>query len=545
MTFAHEPYSPLALVFLIWAYAEIHYRFRFIPSRYYLPLPEIVADLPWRIEPGQDVPILLLIKDAHRFPIVLEHIRIEIRGGEGPERCQTFTFNARIDSHWWHRVVSLPRHAEDAGLRQINVHIYLKQGDTDYHFINDNYRILPRKPFDVFFATELLPRLPDFYAGDLHTHSRYTEDQVEFGAPPRAMVPLAQAAGFHFLAITDHSYDLDDDPQNYLRNDPDRRKWQAFLQEVASLHSPSFVVLPGEEVSCGNANRRNVHLLILNHERFVPGAGDSAEKWLRTDPDLSIETILKQAEPQALYFAAHPGAVPPFLERQLLGRGAWDAIDVRHSGLHGLQIWNGEKEDVQRAERLWVETLLQGRRLRIIAGSDAHGNFGRYRQIQMPHWKMRQEPRFHVFGLHRTLAWLPEGLSRETVLQALAEGHTSLSEGPALVLFAYAPDRPPVPMGGVLRRSCGYLHITALSSSEFGGLIRLILYLGRIGAEREEVFLDIPLQGQSAYDAHLPIRTTEPVYYRAEVVSRTPEGRLLRAITNPIWHQPEAPASIL
>ncbi len=539
MLVANDSGSLFAIAVIFWAYAEIHYRFRFVPSRYYRPLPEVVADVPWRIEPGQDVPVLLLIKDAHRFPIHLQRIEVHLRGGTGPERRETVAFNQAVETHWWHRVLWLRRHADDAALREITVHIHLRRGQTDYHFINDNYRLLPPRPFEVFFATEPLPRLPEFYAGDLHTHSSYTEDQVEFGAPPRAMVPLARAAGFHFFAITDHSYDLDDEPDNYLRNDPDLRKWQAFQNEVTDLQeASSFVVLPGEEISCGNARQRNVHFLALNHRWFVPGAGDSAEKWLRTKPDLSIKQILQQAEPQALYFAAHPGAVPPLLEKRLLGRGAWESSDVQHAGLHGLQIWNGDPHDVVRAERLWVESLLRGQRLRIIAGSDAHGNFGCYRQIQMPHLKMLRESRFHVFGVHRTLVWLPHGLSRESLLRALAAGQASLSEGPVCALFAHAPGTAGVAMGGELAADRGYLQITAVSSEEFGGLARVRVFRGRIGGEREEVFLDIELQGESAYEARVPIETRVAVYYRAEVISRLSDGRRLRGLTNPIWHRP-------
>ena len=59
-------------------YAELHFRFKWSNSRYFQKEPEILADLPIRIEPGSDIPILLIIKDAHIFPVFLEKVEIKI-----------------------------------------------------------------------------------------------------------------------------------------------------------------------------------------------------------------------------------------------------------------------------------------------------------------------------------------------------------------------------------------------------------------------------------------------------------------------------------
>ena len=46
-------------------YAEMHYRWWPLPSRYFRKEPEILADAPRRVEPGQPLPLLLLVKDAN------------------------------------------------------------------------------------------------------------------------------------------------------------------------------------------------------------------------------------------------------------------------------------------------------------------------------------------------------------------------------------------------------------------------------------------------------------------------------------------------
>ena len=56
--FLAEPFAQfLPTVFL---YAELHFRFKWSGSRYFQKEPEILADLPIRIEPNRDIPIKLI-----------------------------------------------------------------------------------------------------------------------------------------------------------------------------------------------------------------------------------------------------------------------------------------------------------------------------------------------------------------------------------------------------------------------------------------------------------------------------------------------------
>ncbi len=70
---------PVALLtafgLIVFGYFEMHYRFRYLPfSRYFKREPEILADAPHRLEPGRKLPLTILVKDAHRFPITLHKI---------------------------------------------------------------------------------------------------------------------------------------------------------------------------------------------------------------------------------------------------------------------------------------------------------------------------------------------------------------------------------------------------------------------------------------------------------------------------------------
>ena len=56
---------------IIFMYAELHYKPKWLWSNYNINEPEILVDTPIRIEPGNDLPIMILIKDAHKYPITL------------------------------------------------------------------------------------------------------------------------------------------------------------------------------------------------------------------------------------------------------------------------------------------------------------------------------------------------------------------------------------------------------------------------------------------------------------------------------------------
>ena len=52
----------------LFLYAETHYRFKYFFSFLKKQEPELLADAPHRVEPGKDIPILILSKDADRYP---------------------------------------------------------------------------------------------------------------------------------------------------------------------------------------------------------------------------------------------------------------------------------------------------------------------------------------------------------------------------------------------------------------------------------------------------------------------------------------------
>ncbi len=535
----------------VWLYAEIHYRFKFIPSRLFYRQPEIIADAPHRIEPGQPLPILLLVKDANRVPIELQSATASIHCNAQPPnvtlpalRFKLHDSPQSINSPLWWRIFPIDVPAERRGqLVQVNIEIAYRCGGRQFRCNNDNHIGTSHAPLLIYLANDSLPTLPNFWHGELHCHTDATSDQVEFGAPVEAMVELAKAQGLNFFAATDHSYDLDDLPDNYLKNDPALRKWHDLHERIKQCNEQhqDFVIIPGEEVSAGNSQRRNVHFLIFNSQKFFPGSGDSAERWFRTEPEMSITKILDQLGDEALAFAAHPEVPTPFLERLLLRRGKWQWPDYQHPRLNGLQIWNGSLEGMEEGTARWRELLLAGKKVYIMAGDDAHGNFNRFRQVGIPHLRMR-EHHWHLFGRTRTAVLADGQISLSSLMAALRKGRACITIGPLMDLQIVCENGRSARLGETVMEPIRSFAVQAKSSPEFGKLQRVVVWLGDLQERHERILFETNNFAEPFLFSH-----TQPLnlpagrfYLRGEVHSGgsefLPEPALpCRALTNPIW----------
>ena len=294
-------------------YAETHYRFKYFISYLKKNEPEIIIDIPGRIKIGDPLPILLIVKDADKYPVKI--LKIELQEKQNPPVI--IDLNADFNQAYRERILAVDTSDFAPGNYLFAIKVfYTIRGKLRVCF-SDNHRGTRHEPFSIYLSAEDLPRLEDCLYGEMHCHTNFTSDQVEFGASLSATKSLAMAMGLNFYCATDHSYDLDDFEDNYLKNDPDLLKWRQFHQAVDELNQAQdlFLIIPGEEVTVRNTRDKNVHLLVYNSKKFFPGSGDSGEKWLKTRSELSLEDVMAQLEDRALLFAAHPAESPPFLQR--------------------------------------------------------------------------------------------------------------------------------------------------------------------------------------------------------------------------------------
>ncbi|MCX7983326.1 MAG: hypothetical protein N3A63_00235 [Bacteroidetes bacterium] len=531
----------LSLSPLLFLYAEIHYSFKYFISLLKKREPEIIADAPHRITYGEPLPILLLIKDAHAYPITLKSVTISIRSLQS-NRLWTdhnvFAGSEFISTKWWWRIFWLKLPEGTSGAIECDTVVTIDVNGQTRIYRNDNYRTTSHKPLRIYISKTTLPTYKNLYLGEIHSHSYYTEDQVEFGAPLEPTAILARSLGLTYFAVTDHSYDLDDDLDNYLSNNPEQPKWQLLLREVERIQGRYTTILAGEEVSCRNQRNKNVHFLIINNKEFIPGSGDSAERWFKTQSEFSIEEILKVVNAKdILYIPAHPFEKVSFLQSIFLNRDTWNNSDFSDNIFDGIQFINGalKKYDTLSYSK-WIQLLLEGKRLPLFAGNDAHGNFNRYRQILVP-FLLMHENNGHIFGKFRTGIFSPTN-SVHDLIRSAKEGKTIASDGPVANIQTSYKHHDTL-LGQTISTPLTDLVITALSTEEFGALDKIILYGGIVGQTKEvTVFLKKNLQSMN-FSHIVTAKFHEFNYVRLEVytVQGKQDDKSHFCLTSPIWFQ--------
>jgi hypothetical protein len=515
------------------SYAEIHYHPRFIPSLLFRKEPEIVFDAPLRIETGRPIPLFLLIKDADRFPVKLDEVTVQIASENGLRHTARFPYGGIEirDPLWWDSFNLVP---ERTGKATIHPCAHLQIGGKRKTVAVDNYPGTTKGPLAVHISPDRLPTAEGWIHGDIHCHSAFTSDQVEFGAPIEVLSLAAVCLGLDWIAVTDHSYDLDDRPDDYLSADPDLIKWR-LMREKTHLLSDSldwFTVIPGEEVTCRTGKGRNGHLLAINSERFIRGSGDSGEHGLLTRTEHSIaEAAAACVEWGGLACAAHPLEPASLAERIILNRGAWTPKDLEIPGITALQIYNGVRDrGFARGMRAWKRLLLQGKRVYAFGGSDSHGDLNRQRAIRIPFLSLR-EGRDHRFGSVRTAVFAPSN-SASDIIEALRDGRALVTEGPFIDLTVDAYGWTARPGDPVLS---GRLPVRAdfLSTPEFGPLRNCRILAGGQNTGKESVLSVLEKPGSRIYrhEFESMLNLEGYLYLRAEC--ETAEGKI--CFTNPIW----------
>jgi len=521
---------------LFLSYAEIHYKIKGVYSRLWQKAPEVIVDMPHRLEPETELPVVLLIKDSDPFPIEATRVEVKIRQND-QIKTSIFEINSGlITKPLWFQTIYVATQDFKPGRLEVSADIFCVLDGKKVVFRNDNYKHSSGKPFVVHLAKEKLPKTTGWLYGDLHYHSNYTNDQVEFGAPLAATRKVARAIGLNFFCATDHSYDLDDLHDNYLQKDPELSKWTSLWDEIENLNSETndFIIVPGEEVSVGNKENKNVHFLALNNPEFLPGEGDGAEKWLRNKPTRSIANTLQNCNSNSVSFAAHPTTQPSFLEKLLVRRGSWKYEDFLHDGLHGLQIWNGCKSGLDDTVHVWKRLLLAGRRTLIIGGNDAHGNFNRYRQISFPFWTMR-EHHDHLFGKVKTAVLLNEPLTVDNLMRAVKRGAMIVTDGPFMTLKIENQTGAVAQIGETISGDQFKVHLDCKSTDDFGQLHKTVLFYGDLKSQKESIVESVLIDNGHAFRKTFAFKATgSQGYFRAETTSIQAEQEF-RCFTNPVW----------
>ncbi|MDQ3000477.1 MAG: hypothetical protein M3Y08_04355 [Fibrobacterota bacterium] len=450
-------------------YAETHYKFKLPWSPLFKRWPEIFIDGPSFCVPGVKPVFYLAVKDADYFPVRIREIEILIQG-EGQSR----KFTLPIDLPVLDNLLFLPLEIDFSGLQglfNINGRIKVEKASGEIRtFLNSNFPGITPSPLKIQMLTAPLPYPSNWHGGELHCHSDYSNDPVEFGAPLKVLQEAGKALGMGYVVCTDHSYDFYYDRRRYMeRTDPDAN-FQAYRREALALNTlnaeEGTLLIPGEEVSCGNHLGENVHLLVAGHEEFLPGLGDGGRRWLNNKPDLQVAEVLERLRGTPC-FAAHPRSRVGGLERFLFRRGMWHEKDLSPK-IDGLQFWNGHRgRDFTDGREFWVSQLLAGRRISPIGANDAHGDLNRNIGVKTPLFSLYHN-RNHVFGRVRTVVHSQEK-TIAGIQAGLASGRMVCTDGPFLHLHD----------------ASGETRLNGKSTPDYGVFEKITVMAGRKGEGKE------------------------------------------------------------
>jgi hypothetical protein len=363
-------------------------------------------------------------------------------------------------------------------------------------------------PVNVQISSDDIPKIADWYSGDTHQHTNYTYNAVEFGAPIYATKAANNALGLDWMIVTDHSFDMNPD------------KWKVSIADCDNHSDAVFRVLQGEEVSCylvgtdiSPSLYQYNHLLVYGAD-FIPGG-----EWEDgTGSDYTPEEAIAIAKSEdGITYPAHPFDDDPF-------RDPWMNYSL---DFDGLQIWNHASSDnlvkLGLGINKWVDLLLDGRRVFIEGGSDAHGDFNTHAG--------RVKTYIYVPGYNQSALPL-----RKEILNALREGHSVMTNGP-LVVF----DINDEVIGNSLNLTKGKaatLHIRWNSTPEFGYLNDIIVKKGIINETNETdtiFYLETTGKDNFSGEYKITIAPNKSSYYRIEAVSKSAGGETYECFTNPIW----------
>jgi hypothetical protein len=174
----------------------------------------------------------------------------------------------------------------------------------------------------VFRSDESVPDLPDYYRGDTHIHSVYTQNDAETGLPLCATKESAKRIGLDWITTTDHTSDFDNYGQGVASN------WSKIQVEVEALNTedPSFIYIAGQEVALNNHESDLVHMLAYpsgNDPYGFPFVGDGDGDLTATG--VSVNSALQQlAAVDGFAYAAHPFATEDKLPTFPVGGGIWN-----------------------------------------------------------------------------------------------------------------------------------------------------------------------------------------------------------------------------
>ena len=225
----------------------------------------------------------------------------------------------------------------------------------------------------------------------------------------------------------------------------------------------------------------------------------------------------------------------PLLQWLLIKRGIWKREDYIAPHVSGLQIMSGSLDKgFYLGKKEWLALLREGHRKLIYAGNDAHGNFNKFRQINIPMLSLWEKSE-QIFGKWKTGVFA-NGNNIKDILIALKNGNCIISDGPYLN-FEILDGNQSYEIGNICQSNKITIKIICESSADFGIISVIKIFLGYLG--KKEICYRKIVPTNETYNFVFEEESTIPsaCYFRVELETRV-LNKIHLAMTNPIWINP-------
>ena len=463
---------------------------------------DFIMDAPWRvIDVSTAIPVTIILKDCDVDDIrELHWIRCwDVTGGgstilwDHDFGDETIGDDASEDNYWTYITTvteghpSLPDNtlltpanlgyaAGDA--IQLKVSVYYK--DNWFNYTEDRY-------LRVHVGSGQFPWPEDWYGGDSHYHTMYTNNTVEFGVPLPAVKLSAIAMGLDWLTTTDHSCDLDETGDGafsyathhweYTIQSPSGietvyrdvfsygSSWGSIGADISDLDSPDLRLYRGVEINLSSVDsdtwQKTLHCLFYNPDYISSPLSGALSEQPVTPP---LPDGLDQLAAEGFAYAAHPiydlsgvngtqwldedldtaltrekfRGIEAFNTRERLRSGdasnPWPDFDA------GTPYDNPYPNELLDGVALWDDLLVADmasgnpRKVFFSGGSDAHGdfNYAAYSNI------LSSYATDNAMGKVQTVVYVPGGFGPGSlprmgeILTAHRAGRSVVTDGPFL-----------------------------------------------------------------------------------------------------------------
>ncbi len=175
----------------------------------------------------------------------------------------------------------------------------------------------------VFRQNEDIPSMPNWYRGDTHLHSLFTQNSAETGEPIEATVEAGKLIGLDWFTSTDHTSDYDNYGGGNINTN--WNKIQSIVQGL-NTQNTAFKVIAAQEVATNNAKGDLVHMLAypsysapFSLQFLGDGDGDLSSTNVYID-----DVVNKLKVTDGFSYAAHPFATADKLPTIPVGGGIWN-----------------------------------------------------------------------------------------------------------------------------------------------------------------------------------------------------------------------------